>query len=689
MAYNNIDDIIDLGFYDSGTEDEITQGLPDTSCGDFIRPILYTTDNPPEEILNINAKNFRADVSINADSSIFYESRSVAKNLTGIAANSTLTEKSTVADSLGGIAAYTNVGFFTSFVHSISNGDFANSLATNGNGNLIIVGNKTFSSDGYYVGVGTTVGLSTFYGIAYMFERTNSNNFVNRGYIVGKYSKTGYGATHQAGTGTTIQGYGYSLPDYQTPITFAGDDFGHSVAMSADGKTVVVGGPNVTGESYVGIATTTINQVVVGQEIIIERPSVGVVWIYDFTSSGSCGSGYFERVAKFEGAEEGDLFGQSVAISADAKIVIVGATGAGVNGEGYAYVYERNDNSYSQVGILTGPTSGNFGNSVSVSADGNTIVVGDPTGSDAYVFDRDEDDIDEDNECGIFELVATLNNTGGTKVCMSDDGQTIITADTSNSTVYDRLGDAFTSRGTLTGGAVAVTCSSDGKVITTASSSAYRVYNREGNTFYLNHTGSSTINSFDMSTNTKTLYRGIISEDKVYCDDQSLETFVFTDVNGNVGIATSTPIEKLHVNGNSRLEGNVSGVGILTAVSLVSVDLNVSGTKNFDIEHPIKDGWRLRYVCLEGPSADVYIRGKLENSNIIELPDYWSELVDQETITVNLTPLGIYQELFVEKIEYGRRIIIKSNLSDTINCNYVVYAERKDVKKNIPEYQTP
>lgn len=502
-------------------EDEELQDIPNTSCGDFRRPILYTSDQPPEELLNINAKNLKADVIINADSNIFYESRSVAKNLTGISANSTLAEKSTVADSLGGIASYTNVGFFTSFVHSPSNGDFADSLATNGNGNLIIVGNKTFSSDGYYVGVGTTTGLSNFYGIAYMFERTNSNNFVNRGYVVGTYSTVGNGATN------------------------AGDDFGHSVAMSADGKTAVVSGPTITGESTDG----------------------GVVWIYDFSASGSCGSGYFEKVAKFEGEESGDLFGQSVAISADAKIVVVGAIDAGVNDEGYAYVYERNDNSYNQVGILTGPTSGDFGSSVSTSADGNTIVVGDSSGNDAYVFDRDEDDINDDNECGIFELVATLNNTGGTKVCMSDDGQTIITNNGANSTVYDRLGDSFTSIGTLTGGAVAVTCSSDGKVITTASSSAYRVYNREGNTFYLNYTGSSTINSFDMSTNTKTLYRGIISEDKVYCDDQSLETFVYTDVDGNIGIGISTPTEKLHVNGNGKFSGTVSGTVNVTSLS--------------------------------------------------------------------------------------------------------------------------
>lgn len=539
MAFDDINEIAELGFFDSGFDAEDTQVVPDTGCGGYTRPTLLTTDKPPQEILNVNAQNLRADVVANADSNILYESRAVAKNLTGISANSTLSEKSTVADSLGGIATCYNVGFFTSLYHPYENGTFGNSLATNGNGNLIVVGNSGFRTDGYYVGVGTTVGLSTFCGIVYLFERTNSNNFVNRGYVVGKYEQTGFGATHPTGTGTTLQNYGYTLPDYNTPVSFAGDDYGSSLAMSADGKTFAVGGPNITGQSIVGIATTTNVRVTIGSTVTIEYPNVGVVWIYDYYASGACGLGGFQKVARFEGDSNGCLFGTSLAISADGKIVVVGSPNSGINDEGYAYVYERSDNTYNQVGILTGPASGNFGSSVSVSADGNTIVVGDSSGGNSYVFDRDEDDIDNDNECGLFELVATLSG-GGTKVCISDDGQTVIVAAT-NSTVYDRLGDTFTNRGTLTGGSVAITCSSDGKIITTASATAYRVYNREGNTFYLNHTGTSTISSFDMSTNTKTFYRGIISEDKVYCDDQTLETFVYTDINGNVGINTPAP----------------------------------------------------------------------------------------------------------------------------------------------------
>ena len=111
----------------------------------------------------------------------------------------------------------------------------------------------------------------------------------------------------------------------------------------------------------------------------------------------------------------------------------------------------------------------------------------------------------------------------------------------------------------------------------------------------------------------------------------------------------------------------------------------LSAKKDFDIPHPTKDGWRLRHVCIEGPTADVYYRGKV-SGNIIELPDYWKGLVDEETITVTLTPIGEYQQLFVESIE-DNRIYMKNHLDTSTHCYYLVCAERKDVERNIPEYQ--
>ena len=95
----------------------------------------------------------------------------------------------------------------------------------------------------------------------------------------------------------------------------------------------------------------------------------------------------------------------------------------------------------------------------------------------------------------------------------------------------------------------------------------------------------------------------------------------------------------------------------------------------------------MRHVCIEGPTADVYIRGKLEDSTVINLPEYWKGLIDPETITINITPIGSHQELFVEKIEWGSRVIVKNNAGSSIKCHYTISAERIDVEKNIPEYE--
>lgn len=135
------------------------------------------------------------------------------------------------------------------------------------------------------------------------------------------------------------------------------------------------------------------------------------------------------------------------------------------------------------------------------------------------------------------------------------------------------------------------------------------------------------------------------------------------------------------VNSIVRAEDFVSSKTTLNATYAIAIS-----KKPFDILHPTKEGKRLRYVSLEGPSAEVYIRGTLKNNNIIELPDYWKGLVDWETIGVLLTPIENYQELFLEKVEWPDRIVIKNNLDSPIYCHYVIYGERKDTTKNIAEY---
>jgi hypothetical protein len=104
-------------------------------------------------------------------------------------------------------------------------------------------------------------------------------------------------------------------------------------------------------------------------------------------------------------------------------------------------------------------------------------------------------------------------------------------------------------------------------------------------------------------------------------------------------------------------------------------------TKSFIIPHPTKPGKLLKHGSLEGPEFGVYTRGKA-TSKIIELPDYWLGLVDADTITVDLTPIGKHQKLYVEKIE-GNRVYINNEglFSGSISCFYTVWGERKDVGK--------
>lgn len=150
--------------------------------------------------------------------------------------------------------------------------------------------------------------------------------------------------------------------------------------------------------------------------------------------------------------------------------------------------------------------------------------------------------------------------------------------------------------------------------------------------------------------------------------------------------ASYGPIKKVNVLvENLRVTGVVKA-DLVKAKQFVG-DINVQGWKHFDIEHPTKKGHRLRHSCLEGPENAVYHRGKLVNNNTIELPEYWRGLVDPETITVNLTPYGCYQELFVKAIEWGSRVIIQNNSGGPINCSYLIHAERIDGEKLIVEYE--
>jgi hypothetical protein len=134
--------------------------------------------------------------------------------------------------------------------------------------------------------------------------------------------------------------------------------------------------------------------------------------------------------------------------------------------------------------------------------------------------------------------------------------------------------------------------------------------------------------------------------------------------NGNVSIgSTAVPAYKLFVNGSF-----------------------AATTKSFVIDHPTKEGYKLRYASLEGPENGVYVRGRLKDNNVIELPEHWLGLVDADSITVDITPIGKHQVLYVDDIA-NNRVIIGTESDQPVNCFYTVWGERKDVDKLVVEYE--
>lgn len=138
---------------------------------------------------------------------------------------------------------------------------------------------------------------------------------------------------------------------------------------------------------------------------------------------------------------------------------------------------------------------------------------------------------------------------------------------------------------------------------------------------------------------------------------------------------------------NLQVNVNITGSGTATLTEFTAGGKTLTSRKPFDIPHPTKKGWRLRHVCLEGPESGVYYRGRLTDNNIIELPEYWIGLVDPESITVTLTQIGYSQDLIVEKIEWGRKVVIKSGTGSNIDCYFLIHGERIDGEKLIVEYE--
>jgi hypothetical protein len=155
--------------------------------------------------------------------------------------------------------------------------------------------------------------------------------------------------------------------------------------------------------------------------------------------------------------------------------------------------------------------------------------------------------------------------------------------------------------------------------------------------------------------------------------------------------------QDLDVGANVEIIGNINLVSNITATVTITANAfagaawaalvgSVASKKSFDMPHPTKKGYRLRHICLEGPEAGVYHRGRVTNTTEILLPEYWEGLVDARSITINLTPIGSHQNVIVKRFD-AKKIYLQSMGNMPIDCFYHIFAERKDGEKLIVEYQ--
>ena len=203
-----------------------------------------------------------------------------------------------------------------------------------------------------------------------------------------------------------------------------------------------------------------------------------------------------------------------------------------------------------------------------------------------------------------------------------------------------------------------------------------------------------------------------VGDDEAFDDDAPVATVMIgPEANTDLDVKGHAK-RSLHVKGNVKIEGNdltsnalniegdTNQAGNITASKNITTDSHfigditqTSGTppgcKAFDIGHPTKEGQRLRHICLEGPESAVYCRGRVCNGkNVIDLPEYWDGLVDYETLTVQLTPIGSHQDVIVKRISpIERRIYLQAQGGMPVDCFYHIMAERKDVEKLIVEYE--
>jgi hypothetical protein len=289
---------------------------------------------------------------------------------------------------------------------------FGNSVTLSGDGNTLAVGASFESSSS--TGINSTPDdLAFAAGAAYVYVRS-AGAWSQQAYVKASNTESGdlfgssvalsgggntlaVGATNESSSTNGIN----STPNESAPLAGAvyvytrsagtwsqqayvkasntgeGDSFGSSVTLSGDGDALAVGAPFEASNS------TGINSV--PNE---SAPLAGAVYVY----ARSAGTWSQQAYVKASNSGLGHNFGTSVALSGDGNALAVGApledgSGSGIGStpddfaadSGAVYFYKRSAGTWSQQTYVKASNAGavdEFGTSVALNSDGNTLAVG-------------------------------------------------------------------------------------------------------------------------------------------------------------------------------------------------------------------------------------------------------------------------------------------------------------------------
>ena len=252
----------------------------------------------------------------------------------------------------------------------------------------------------------------------------------------------------------------------------SGNQFGTSVALSADGYTCIIGAPFFKGSAGSNSGGARVFTLSVNE------------WV--------------EKGAMIDGADKGDKFGISVDISEDGDLVAVGSQlNDNINGDSAGHVRifqyvqsDRFDGHWVQVGdpILGEGTSDSFGTALSMSGDGSTIAIGGPL-TDIVYYEGHVRIFRLDSLNKWIQLGNSIDGTVkqgqfGGQVSLSQDGNIVGIGMANGGTyqavqIFDFTNDNWTPLGNSIDGFYGVALSNDGLTVAVSSSVGFgevRIY---------------------------------------------------------------------------------------------------------------------------------------------------------------------------------------------------------------------